>query len=90
MENVCVTIINSTGLSLEKVELQIGGISKDSIGYLEPDKQACLSFRGSGESVFRLKAILTNGKTVVSGDEYSEGGYKFVGTVTHSIIKIEL
>ncbi len=88
-DSVCVSIINSTGQPLETVTLLSRGINKATVGQLASDDKACLSFKSSGENTFSLTAILSNGKTLISREEYSEGGYKFIGTITKDEIKIE-
>jgi hypothetical protein len=85
-----VAIINSTGQPLETVTLLSHEIiAEDSIKQLATGDLACLSFKGPGESSIRLTATFSNGKTLNSREEYSEGGYKFIGTITKNEIKIE-
>ncbi len=88
-DTVCVTIINGTGQSIETVWLRKQFFNIVSSRPLAIDDKTCLSFTGSGENTFNLMAILSNGDTVMSVEEYSEGGYKFIGTVTKDTIKIE-
>lgn len=88
-KNVCVAIINSTGQPIETVRLLTHGIKIVESKQLAIDDKTCISFKSPGENTFSLTAILSNGDTVISADEYSEGGYKFIGTVTKNKIKIE-
>ncbi len=88
-DNVCVTIVNVTGQSIETVRLLTKGIKRVESGQLATDDKTCLFFKSPGENSFSLTAILSNGDTIISAEEYSEGGYKFIGTVTKKKINIE-
>ena len=88
-DTVCVSIINATGQPIEKVWLRSQVAIRASSRALAIDDKTCLSFKGSGEHTFNLMTILNNGNTVMSREEYSEGGYKFIGTITKDTIKIE-
>jgi hypothetical protein len=88
-ERVCITIINSTGQPIKNVRLLTHGISKEASGLIETDDKTCFSFNSPGENSFNLTAILNNGETVISTEVYSEGGYKFIGTISNDTIKIE-
>lgn len=86
---VCVAVVNTTGQPLKKVKLIVKGITKDTIGQVSTQENACLSFKSNGENSFMLQATLSNSKSVISKEQYSEGGYKFTATVTEEEIKIE-
>jgi len=88
-ENVCITIINATGQPIKTVRLLTHGISKVASGQLATDDKTCLSFNSPGENSFNLTAILNNEDTITSTEVYSEGGYKFIGTITNDTMKIE-
>ena len=88
-EKVCVTITNTTSHQLETVRLYTNGIIQVESGPLASGAKTCIAFRSPGENSFNLTAILSDGGTVTSNEEYSEGGYKFIGTVTKDKIEIE-
>lgn len=88
-ENVCVTLINSTGQIIETVKLihEKGNIAT---GQLAIDNETCILFKSPGENSFSLTAILNNGDSLISTAGYCEGGYRFIATATKDTIKIEL
>jgi len=88
-DNVCVTIINKTDQPVKMVRLLTHGMSKVESGLLSTDAKTCLSFNSPGENSFKLTATLINGDTIGSTEVYSEGGYKFIGTLTNDTIKLQ-
>jgi hypothetical protein len=88
-ENVCVTLINSTGQLVEKVNL-LHEKGNAVSGQLEINAKSCLSFKSPGENSFSLIAILSNGDTIISKAVYCEGGYKFIAIVTNAKINVEI
>jgi hypothetical protein len=86
---VCVSLVNSSGQSLENLKLVSYGVDKTSIGKLALNDKACLAFNSTGENTFSLVANLKNGKTIKSTEVYCEDGYKFTAIATATNIKIE-
>lgn len=88
-DKVCITIVNATGKRLESVRLFTKGIIQAESASLEAADKTCLAFTSPGEKAFTLTAISTDGSKIISSEEYSEGGYEFIGTVTPEQIEIE-
>jgi hypothetical protein len=88
-DKVCITIVNATGKRLESVRLFTKGIIQAETASLGASDKTCLAFTSPGENAFTLTAISTDGSKVISREEYSEGGYEFIGTVTEGRIEIE-
>lgn len=88
-DNVCVLITNATGKPVKGIKLRTNGASVVERGHLGPTDKVCLSFKSPRENAFSLIATLDDGRSVVSSEEYSEGGYKFTATVMADYIKIE-
>jgi hypothetical protein len=87
--NVCVLIANAAGKPVKAIKLRTNGAPVVEREYLGPTDNVCLSFKSLGENAFSLIATLDDGRSVVSPEEYSEGGYKFTATIMADYIKIE-
>lgn len=86
---VCVSVVNSSGQSLETLKLVSDGVKKAGIGQLAHNNKTCMAFNCSGENTFSVTAILKNGKAIKSGEVYCEGGYEFIAIATEDDIKVE-
>ncbi len=87
-KKVCISLVNSSGQSLETLRLLSHGMEKTKTGQLKLNENACLSFNSAGENSFSLTANLNDGKLIKSEEVYCEGGYTFKAIVMKDEIKL--
>jgi len=87
-QEVCILVINHSGQSVVVINI-VNKKESASKGKLGDEKKSCITFNSAGENSFRLEAILESGDTIVSGEVYSEGGYKFIGKIKKDTLILE-
>lgn len=73
LEHVCIKVVNRNDQIISTLILSHER-GKESFGPIEANGQASTSFLSPGENTYGLTAILANGDTIRSRENYVEGG----------------
>lgn len=84
-EYVRVTIVNSTGQTINKATLKHENEAFE-IRDLSDKSEIKVIFKNVGESSYNVTALLENDSTITSKGIYIEGGYRMTETVTNKDI----